>query len=192
MTPLKTPLIIVDTETTGLLKHKDATPWDVGAVIINTDGQEVGHFDRCGCPATIPNDARDALRVSAMTVDDIKQLPPFSSVRDEFIAWLKSTAILYPTVQITAFNVAFDRVMLERVGITTKIPWAPCVMETAKTVMVKSDRNPLPWNDYFQDYKIPKLTEAAAFFNVTPHEPAHRAIGYARTTAAIVRAMKGL
>ena len=180
--------IIIDTETTGLTHEPDARPWQIAALVLDADLTQIASCVIEGCPDVMNENAQEALSFSSKTVADIQRLPPLSQSLPALISFLNAL----PNAKLTAYNIPFDRVMLERVGITTKIPWAPCVMETAKTIMVKSDRNPLPWNDYFQDYKIPKLTEAAAFFNVTPHEPAHRAIGDARTTAAIVRAMKGL
>lgn len=171
------PLLVIDTETTGFLDDPDCQPWEIGAVLLDVEGCEVSTFSAVGCPAVLKPSMAKALSIGGISEDELRTAPPMVDVASAFIAWIPDV-----DANATAFNVAFDKPMLSRLGIGYE-RWAPCVMERAKFIMGKAGA--LPWFNRYNDWKMPKLSEAAAFFGVPQQEPAHRALADARTAALI-------
>ena len=188
MTLFRTPLLVVDTETTGFLSNPHAQPWEIGAVLLDRDGVEVATFSAVGCPLVLEPDMQGALDIGGVTLTYLRDQSPMSEVAWHFQDWIDGQD---PQAMWTAFNVAFDRQMLERVGLRGS-RWAPCIMEKVKPIMGEAGH--LPWYNKYHDYKMPRLSEAAAFFEVPQQEPAHRALADARTAgliaAALVRRMR--
>lgn len=187
------PLIVVDTETTGFLDDPEAQPWEIGAVLLHRSGAELSTFSAIGCPAALHDRMLPALRIGGVTMDYLRDQPPMSEIVIDFQAWLAERSKEATESRAwTAFNIAFDRPMLTRIGVQVET-WAPCIMERVKPIM--GNAGALPWFDKYNDWKMPKLSEAAAFFNVPQQEPAHRALADARTAALIavelVKRMKG-
>lgn len=186
------PLIVVDTETTGLLSDPDASPWEVAAVLLDVQGNEIDQIEIVGRPPIWREDMRRIVALGGMDPDDLLSR---SLIRDgalDVSDWIGAN--IAKGANVTAFNVAFDRPMLIRAMIAPpKEYWAPCIMERVKPIM--GEAGALPWFDKYNDWKMPKLSEAAAFFNVPQQEPAHRALADARTAALIavelVKRMKG-
>jgi len=173
------PLLVIDTETTGFLSNPKAQPWEIGAILLNRDGEEVSTFSAVGCPYTLDPDMQEALDIGGVTIAHLQEQPSMVEIVRDFHDWLAERD---EESAWTAFNIAFDRPMLERIGIHGKA-WAPCIMERAKPIMGAAGA--LPWFNKYNDWKMPKLSEAAAFFKVPQQEPAHRALADARTAALI-------
>lgn len=57
-TLFRSPLIVLDTETTGLLTDPQATPWEIAAVALDERGQEVGTISLVGRPDPWREDMR--------------------------------------------------------------------------------------------------------------------------------------
>lgn len=177
------PLLIIDTETTGFPSNPDAQPWEIGAVLLARDGSEISTFLGSGCPSVLTDDMQDALDTSGVIVSHVRDLPPIAAIVEEFNEWLWDVRQHFDDPPSwTAFNIAFDRPMLKRIGIESA-SWSPCIMERAKPIMGKAGA--LPWFNKYNDWKMPKLSEAAAFFQVPQQEPAHRALADARTAGLI-------
>lgn len=172
------PLIVLDTETTGLPKDPDAQPWEIAAVLYDVDGIEQGAFSAMGCPAIFREPMRRIIALGGVDPKMVLGSDPLAFGIADFRSWLA----LSPDARCTAFNVAFDRPMLQRVGVEVEA-WAPCIMERAKKQMGAAGS--LPWLDWASDWKMPKLSEAADFYGVPQQEPAHRALADARTAGLI-------
>lgn len=182
---LRSPIVVLDTETTGFVADPDAAPWEIGAVYINTLGLEQSSFSAVMRPAVLDARMVQALSIGGVTLAEVETFPPTAEVLVTFAEWLDSCAESYGPAKITAFNVAFDRPMMERIGADIlSHEWAPCIMEAAKRAM--GPEGALPWMRRFNDWKMPKLSEAAAFYGVPQQEPAHRALADARTAALIM------
>lgn len=187
MSLFRSPLIIIDTETTGLLDDRDATPWEIAAVVVDANGNEIDHTTIMGCPAPYLERMRRIIGLGGLDPDEVLSAPPISDHIPMIRKW--SEPYITGGARLTAFNVAFDAPMLARVGLDLAgAPWAPCIMETAKKAMGCSGA--LPWMDRYRDWKMPRLSEAANFYDVPQQEPAHRALADARTAALIAVAMQ--
>ena len=180
MSLFRAPLIVIDTETTGFLSDPDAAPWDIGAVLLDTDGAEVAHFEIMARPPVLLDRMDNALSIGGMTRDGLKDAPQLTRALLAFHVWIEECP---PDAKLTAFNVAFDRPMLERAGFESTRAWGACIMEAAKKVMGEAGR--LPWFHKYGDWKMPKLSEAASFYGVQQQEPAHRALADARTAGLV-------
>lgn len=179
MSLFRTPLIVLDTETTGLLSDLDAQPWEIAAVLLDVHGAEVSHIELRGSPLVLRQDMARIIELGGMSADEVAALPSIAERVVELGDWLAAAPA---DARQTAFNIAFDRPMLARLGLRLE-GWGPCVMEAAKRAMGKAGA--LPWYGKYSDYKMPKLSEAAAFYGVPQQEPAHRALADARTAAGI-------
>lgn len=171
------PLIVLDTETTGLLEDPDAMPWEIGAVLLNTDGNEVDSFSGAGRPSVFERRHREIVRsISGVDPEVVAALPTsISRVADEFLRWLQHCDLIngvFP-VECAAFNVGFDSLMLARIGARIT-DWQPCLMLRAKEEMGPNLGEPGS-----------RLQRAAAFYGVPQQEPAHRALADARTAGLI-------
>lgn len=184
----RTPLVVLDTETTGLLKERDASPWEIAAVALDVHGQEVDTISIIGRPRVWREEMRRIVAMGGIEPDEVLAAQPLVEQLPGVLAWLNCH--MEGGARLTAFNTDFDGPMLVRAGLDLSgSPWAPCVMESAKRVMGKAGA--LPWMNGFRDWKMPRLTdEAAPFFGVEPQEPAHRALADARTAGLIAVAMQ--
>lgn len=181
-----TPLVVIDTETTGLPKDPDAAPWEIAAVLYDVYGDEVSHFEVIGCPPVVDQHHHSIIQMGGIALKDVLCAEPILERADEFIMWLRTKVrSVYPDWRCTAFNVAFDREMLRRIGVYLDDDrWAPCIMAAAKKEMAQAGA--LPWKSYYNDYKMPSLEkEAAPFYGVAPQQPAHRALADARTAGLV-------
>jgi DNA polymerase III epsilon subunit-like protein len=184
---LRSPIIVLDTETTGLTADPDAAPWEIGAVYVNTLGLEQSSFSAVMRPTVLDASMAEALAVGGVTLAEVEAFPPAAQAARSFLEWFDSCATAYGPPRVTAFNVAFDCPMLERMDIEFDA-WAPCIMEAAKRAMGRAKA--LPWWRGLNDWKMPKLSQAAKFYGVPQQEPAHRALADARTAACIMVAIQ--
>ena len=180
----RTPIVVLDTETTGFPTDPEASIWDIGAVLLDVDGVEVAHFEAMGCPPVLHERMDEALAIGGMTREQLSGHPPIADAVAALHAWL---AKLPAEAKLTAFNIAFDQPMLLRAGFASSRAWAPCVMEACKPIM--GDAGCLPWYRKYNDWKMPRLSEAATFFKVEQQLPAHRALADARTAGLIAGAL---
>ena len=180
MSLFRTPVLVIDTETTGFPKQPYARIWDLGAVLLSIDGQTLDMFQQVVIPDPLDDRGNDALRIGGVTQEWIREngIPESAAVE----AWTAFLSRIGPA-RCTAFNVAFDRPMLNRCGFGTALNWGPCAMMLAMEEM--GPAGALPRFDS-GDYKFPKLSEAANYYAIDQEEPAHRALADAKTAAAIL------
>lgn len=172
---LRNPWIVFDTETTGLPVRKDALPCEVAAVYVEpVEGQVVSTFSSL---VRVPVYAWSefALAVSGITPAEIAAAPTPAEVLAAFGAW--ACALPQEGVRTTAYNVPFDRQMLERLW-NFQMPWGPCLMSWARGVMIRDGVA-----------KGHRLADAARHFKVDSTGMAHRALADALTAAHVMLAL---
>ena len=173
----RSPLIVLDTETTGFPKHPWAGVCELGAVFLDEEGQEMSSFSALCRPPVLDDRALPALAINHITMEEILAAEPSDEVAEDFRHFANGS-------YVTSFNVGFDRQMCERMGI--KPPWirgwASCIMLRATAIMDEAGALPR-WDD--GSPKWAKLEEAAAYFGVQVQGDAHRALTDARTAARI-------
>lgn len=190
MSVLTRPVIVLDTETTGLPRDHAARPWQLAAVLLDLDGQEISSFESDMLPDPFPDTppVREALRFLGVERSTIEAAPPSSVVLPKFARWWREAG--HP--RITSFNVEFDREMLLRADFDPwRSGWTTCIMLAAHAVMQADESYPgHRWTD--GSLKWPRLDEAARYFGVPIVEPAHRALSDARTAAGVLVAVQRL
>lgn len=189
MSLLRKPLLVLDTETSGMPRHPWARPIELAIVALDQDGEEVAAFETLIRPDELPSEADEALRINQLTREQVMAAPTFDVVDRRLNLWLSDHNLVQH--QCTSFNTDFDGQMVARLWPDTwGLPglWAPCVMRACHRIM---DRDPActlkRWEN--GELKFPSLTEAALYFGVEVCEPQHRALGDARTAAELVRAL---
>ena len=155
---------MIDIETTGL-NPQWAEIVEIGAVRIKNN-KIIARFQALIWPgeeAFTLSGVKDALRIQGRDIDDYREgMIPYDAGRilNEFID---------DNEPATAFNVEFERKFLcpernqNNLWVTN---WPFCIMKKASEIMGEAGSHYCPWNDYHQNYKWPKLLEAADFFNV--------------------------
>lgn len=174
------PLIVLDTETTGV--HKEAEVIELGAVCLDEWGRLRSSFSALIAPSS-PDIFQDwrvkkALSVSNIEIDDLLQAPSLEEVRTAFQAWIDKVPAQKKTC--LAFNAKFDKKRLEEAGL--HLNWGKCILEMSKEIMndkghVVVDKNGRK--------KQPSLKDSCAFFGVVYPENAHRALEDAIATAQV-------
>lgn len=195
MSLLRAPLCVVDTETSGFISNRLASVIDVGAVLLDVDGNEIAHFSTLVQPIAWGDWAADAVKIHGITFDKLNGAPKPSAVVADLLTWLEQHG--EPTC--TTFNTGFDVPMLRRMGLD--IPFGPCLMIAAAKVMGKAGvlRPGDPGHPRF-DASFPWLfpplrpkegsgVSACEFFGVAPVEPAHRALSDAQTAGRVLVAL---
>jgi DNA polymerase III epsilon subunit-like protein len=162
----KSPIVVIDTETTGFLGHDWARVIELGAVLIDTDGQEVGCFESLVRPDILDERAAGALAVNHIDPASLADAPTTAEVTALFREWCGDN-------WTTAYNVGFDRSFIERMGIYD-LRWATCIMLRSKQVLGRQM----------------KLSAVAEHFQVPVIGDAHRALTDARTAAGVMVAIK--
>jgi DNA polymerase III epsilon subunit-like protein len=169
-------LCILDTETTGFQHHDWARVIELGAVVLDGDGVEVAAWESLILPDILDERAAGALAVNKIDLDTLRAtgIDPVEASRS-FREWLA----LHDCRFVTAYNVAFDRPMVERhpLGLVD-LRWASCVMLRAKAA-VPGGRFPGG-----------SLARMAEHFGVAVVGDAHRALTDARTAAGVAVAIR--
>ena len=185
----RAPFVVLDTETTGFPSHAWAHVIELAGVWIDRFGAEMGEpFSRLIRPPVLDSRADTALRINGITREMIDRDGIDSEeAAGEFTEWSARA-------WLTSYNVAFDRPMCERMGITDR-QWAPCIMERAMAVMGPAGalRPADPSHPRFEPgrpWLWPSLVSAAEFFSVPAFEPAHRALSDARRAAGVLVALR--
>ena len=182
-------IVVLDTETTGLKPAYEEIV-EIGAVRIR-ENEIVGSFQSLVWPGEgffLGGRAETALNIQGRTVDDLRGAPTTDEVTVMFREFLGGGG------DLTAFNVGFDRSFLHKtIWLRNRdFSWPFCVMLKASWIMGEADSPYCPWNNFFGDYKWPKLWQAAEFFGVDFKEKdLHGALVDAKITASILLKMIG-
>ena len=191
MTLFRSPLLVLDFETTGFPGHDWARAIELGAVLLNERGDECATFGCLIRPDILDERADGALAINHIARADLEAADPTEAIAARFHDWYallpdpNAPAVRPPYV--TSFNVDFDRVFAERMGLQLR-GWASCVMLRASDIMGAAGE--LPRSRDGRGYRWPKLSHAAQFFGVTVDGEPHRAVTDARTAARIAVAIQ--
>ena len=161
--------IVIDTETTGLPHQPWARVVELAAVLLDEEGAEVDTFSSLVCPEILDHRAEPALAVNHLTLDDLRDAPSTREVAAAWYRWWMDRG----QPMATAYNVQFDRHMVERMLVPMAVPtptWGRCIMEHSTKVHGRKAR----------------LGDVALRLGIQPQEPAHRALADARTAALIM------
>lgn len=159
------PLVVVDFETTGFQHHDWAQPIEIGAVLLDTDGSEIGSFESL-IFQVIDDRAYPALEINGIKpvdIVDFGKLP--GEVAMSFSQWLQGR-------WCTSYNIDFDSVFMTRLGVDVR--WVSCVMKKAQADIGRRT----------------SLANAAKHYGVEFTSTAHRALADARVAAGIAVAIK--
>lgn len=173
------PIIVIDTETTGFQGQAHTCIVEVGAVLLDTAGQEVSCFSSLVRP-TKPWDERmqGALDIHGLTWSELQEAPTSDAVWRAFMAW----GWLAPDgTQCTAFNVPFDRAVCTAQG--WHLPWSGLCLMQRYEVYARG-------RGWMMGRKGKRLEDAATRLGILPGN-AHRALDDARTAGAVWRIIGG-
>jgi DNA polymerase III epsilon subunit-like protein len=189
----KSPLLVLDFETTGFPRDSWSRPVELGAVVFNEQGEEIGEFGSLMKPDILDERADGALRVNNITREELMTARTIAEVAELFHDWYgllpDPVAPVHRPPYVTSFNVEFDAHFARMMSLNVR-GWASCVMVKAMQAMgpagVLEPANPRHRN-YSPDrpWLFPKLSKAATFFGVTVEGQAHRAVTDARTAGRI-------
>lgn len=169
-----TKRVYVDVETSGISRTAGAVIVEVAAVV-REDGVELAYCTSLcnpGREALELPEAREALAVNRIPVDEILAAPPIPDVAQSLAEFLEINA---KDAMLHAFNRSFDSKFLEIEpwGIR-KERWGECVMMAARSSMGVC--------------RFPSLDQARAHFAITNPDQ-HRALGDARTAGLLHEAI---
>lgn len=165
--------VVLDTETTGLINAEIVQ-------IAVVDSQDNVLLDTLVKPVNrIPY---DVIRIHGITNERVADAPSWADVTHQVQAILRDR-------DVVVYNASFDRKMLHSSADAAKLPkvdWKSfsrwwCAMEAFAE---------LQGNYQYGRLKMHKLVNAARYYNI-PVVDAHSAIGDARLTLALVRAIAG-
>ncbi len=204
MVLFKSPICVIDTETSGLPRNPWGTVVELAGVLLDVGGEEVDFFATFVKPVhPLPTEGKAALEVdkalavSGITRAMIDAAPGALIVHNQWAEWQDEHGWKYAT----AFNVEFDQLMVEeRLGLRP-MQWAPCIMLRAMELMGPAgalrEANPHhPAFDPGRPWLFPSLTRkndrdgAAEFFGVQHETQTHRALDDARIAAGILCAIR--
>jgi DNA polymerase III epsilon subunit-like protein len=183
----RTPILVVDTETTGLGVQacREDVAVSLGCALVIRDRNNLEIADRCHVyikpdQAMIADGrANEAFRINRIDPRGLAYAPTELQARVLVDAWLREAVYEYPVVT-TSFNVGFDRPFTERLICPShEMIWGRCLMLEATQRMM------LPGQ--YGDYKWPKLEEARRFYGIgLDGEEAHHAGSDAYVAARIL------
>jgi DNA polymerase-3 subunit epsilon len=171
---LQEPLVVLDTETTGLGQRDQI----VQVAVIDGTGEPL--LLRLVKP-TVPI-SPDASRVHRITADTVRDAPAFPQVYAELAAALKDRAII-------AYNAQFDRKMLNQTCAAYQLPRFPAA--PWHCAMLRFAEYYGQWDRARQSFAWQKLSAACAMMGVAP-AGAHSALGDAQMTLRLVQRLAGL
>lgn len=182
----KSPILVVDTETTGFPRDEWSRVVEIGAVVLDVKGYAQESWSTLVKPDLFDERASGAVAVHGITRETVEAEGLTTSLALEAFGHLVSYWFDPGTAFCTSFNVAFDRPMIARMG-PADVRWAPCIMERAMSVMGPAGALPALSDG---KWKWPRLSEAADFFGVHVEGTAHRALTDARVAAEILVALR--
>jgi DNA polymerase III epsilon subunit-like protein len=177
------PIIVWDTETTGLPRDSWAAVVDLGAVLVDTSGEIIDQFECLIYPDVLDERASMALSISGLTPEMLRAEGLESrEAKGRAEGWMLALGPAGDKVFSTSFNLGFDVEMMLRMNLEP-VPFCGCIMRKAHAEMGAAGALPRFSNG---QYKFPKLSEAAEFYGVPMESPAHRALADAKTAAKIM------
>ena len=192
-------LAVLDTETTGLAEQEWSRVVEIAAVAIDGAGAEVSTFQSLVMPDLLDIRAEHALRINGLARSEIETGPLQACVCRDFYVWARGLAGITASgtlaVPMTAYNLKFDRVMVERMyPLNPHFEWDECLAIRAAKLMgplgaLKERIAGDPREVEGLSWLRPSLVEACAFFGVEQVEPKHRALSDARSAAKLKIAM---
>lgn len=179
-------IIICDTETTHY-RPELAHVVEIGAVVLDLKTGEFGEsFESLANPGIRHLlHADEALSVNGLTREEILSAPKDIDVAQQFRDWLEKHS--YPLVGYNSNY--YDSLVL------SKAPWGiPMdswdhdmdVMLLAYGAMKEQDPCPLEWMAWKEEYKWPRLDEAARYYGVLKVEQDHRALSDCMITGRLL------
>ncbi len=171
---LQEPLVVLDTETTGLGQRDQI----VQVAVIDETGEPL--LVRLVRP-TVPI-LPDASRVHGITADMVRDAPAFPEVYTELTAVLKERTIV-------AYNADFDRRMLNQTCAAYQLERFPAA--PWHCAMLRFAEYHGQWNRARQSFAWQKLSAACAMVGVAP-AGTHSALGDAQMTLRLVQRLAGL
>ena len=171
---LQQPLVVLDTETTGLGQRDQV----VQVAVIDHTGAPL--LERLIKPS-VPISA-EASRVHGITPDMVRDAPSFPEIYPELISVLAGRAII-------AYNASFDRQMLNQTCWNYELkefpkrPWHCAMLRFAEYYG--------QWNPARRSFRWQRLSDACAFLEI-PSIGAHTALGDAQMTLRLVQRMAEL
>jgi DNA polymerase-3 subunit epsilon len=184
-------LIVLDTETTGFPEFAWSRVVELAAIVIDPSGAVVSEFVQLVRPEIHDGRAASAEKVHGLTREMLKDQPLAGEVAEAFLSW--SSDYLEPGDRMTSYNVAFDRPMLERMGLD-RLRWGPCIMEQAMELLgpmgVLRTADPShPRYTPGKKWLWPSLADAAKHLDVQVEGVAHRALTDVHTAAKVLAAI---
>ena len=134
-------MVVIDTETTGLIPPPVDVVVEIGAVVFHHGEYKSSYTSLIRPPDNYMNPRRLEVcaRVSNITMAMLREERTVDIVGDEFADWL--APFVKDGFQIQSFNKAFDRPMMDGVGVnmTTRLmmrhkvkpEWGECIMNAA-------------------------------------------------------------
>lgn len=172
MSLFPTPVLVIDTETSGFAHARDHL-LEIAGVLLDVEGNEVDTFGSLINPGHLPAHADRALECNKITRAMLAQAPPLKQVRQSWLEWCYRHATGGYKFRATAYNVAFDRAWTEKVSGFPPLIWRECVMK--QTTAILGSRS--------------KLSVAVERFHVKV-TPTHRALDDARAAAGVLKAVQ--
>ena len=172
------PIVVIDTETTG--RSNQAEVVEIGAICLDEYGRIRSKFSSLIRPTVINATAREALAINKIPEEALQKAPFPSVVKEMFLSWYNDIPTQYDRPLCLAFNVSFDKRMLDNFGL--RLRWGRCLSDI--THLITKDAGAIFLNKAYIP-KTPNLEEACSFFELTYPENAHRAIADAEVTAQI-------
>lgn len=175
------PLLVVDTETTGLPKDKDARIVELGAVIIDRDGEELASWSSLVRPpraALACDGADEAMAVHGIDLALLERAPEAHHVERCFLEWVALRGLYVGG--ITSWRWSFDGCMLARLGAgrIAELHTARCVHDAARAHFGKMGRR-----------YGPTLEDVAQALGVPVPQGRHRALADARLAGQVAVAL---
>jgi DNA polymerase III epsilon subunit-like protein len=188
MTLFRSPLLVLDFETTGFQNQLWSRAIELAAVVLDPTGHEIATFESLILPDILDGRAAGALAVNHITHDMLATAPTTEAVAQRFHDWYNglTEACGGRGPYCTSFNIPFDRVFAERMGLEVR-GWAGCVMDRSMKIM--GPAGVLRPGRYGQPWLYPKLSVAAEFFGVAVVGDMHRALTDTRVAAGIAKAI---
>lgn len=175
---VRTPVVILDTETTGLPHHPWARVIELGAVALDADGVAISAFTSLVRPDVLDSRAEPALQVNNIQPHALRQAPSAAEVWADFCAWgntlpPQADGMPYAT---TSWRVNFERRLISRTPGLGFLPFDYCLWEVVKSLRPKGKRN----------VHLGPLCEELGIDD-TVYGPKHRALTDARIAGAVLR-----